>query len=95
MPKMAASKGKPATKKNSAKPKDKAKCKSGNGSGSSSNAVSSGGMSSGMSGLDSPSNPEQREETALGFPLPKTTDTSRTLPRYYAGNLHSFAYFGF
>lgn len=83
MPKMAASKGKPATKKNSGKVKEKSKCKSGNGSGSSSSTLGSSGIPSVGSG-DSPLNPEPREEVGLGFPLPKTTDTSRTLPRYYA-----------
>ena len=85
MPKMAAPKGKPTTKKSSGKVKDKSKCKSGNGNGSSSSSASLGGVLSTGSGLDAPIIPEPREETALGFPLTKTADTSRTLPRYYAG----------
>ncbi|KAJ1531086.1 hypothetical protein ONE63_005911 [Megalurothrips usitatus] len=84
MPKMAASKGKPVNKKNSGKPKEKAKCKSGNGSGNSNSSVSSSGLSTVMPGLDSPLTSEAREETVLNFPLPKTSDTSRTLPRFYA-----------
>ncbi|XP_026289353.1 transcriptional adapter 3 [Frankliniella occidentalis] len=83
MPKMAASKGKPATKKGSGKPKDKSKCKSGNGSGTSSSTTSSSSVGNVTSGLDIPLNPEVREEPALTFPLTKTADTSRTLPRYY------------
>ncbi|KAK3909477.1 Transcriptional adapter 3 [Frankliniella fusca] len=83
MPKMAASKGKPATKKGSSKPKDKSKCKSGNGSGNSSSATSSSSLGTVASGLDTPLNTEVREEPALTFPLTKTADTSRTLPRYY------------
>lgn len=86
MPKMAAPKGKPTTKKSSGKPKDKSKCKSGNGNGSSSSSsASSSGIPSAVPGFEAPTNSESREETALGFPLAKTADTSRTLPRYYAG----------
>lgn len=84
IPKMVAPKGKPTTKKGSGKPKDKSKGKSGNGNGSSSSTASSSSVPSALPAFEPPLNSESRDETALGFPLPKTADTSRTLPRYYA-----------